>query len=89
MEKIIKENENNESLNSYYSCVVKTNKMIKEKYKNKIPNTFQCLMKSSKQMTLMRKGVIPRRDIDKVLETLEKEMKEQINSNEVIHKNKE
>lgn len=41
---IIKDKQNNEVIKSYYSCVVKTNEMIKEKYKNKIPNQLQSLI---------------------------------------------
>lgn len=73
LEEIIKANPNNKVLKSYYSCVVKTNEMIKEKYKNKIPNPVQCFRRSLKQMRFMRDGKLPKRDINVFLDNLDKE----------------
>ncbi|WP_207710283.1 hypothetical protein [Clostridium sp. C2-6-12] len=36
LKEVIKSNPNNEAIKSYYYCVVKTNEMIKTKYKNNI-----------------------------------------------------
>lgn len=76
LEAIEKANPNNKVLKSYYSCVVITNRMIKEKYKNKIPNAVQSFRQSLKEMKLMREGKLPKRDINEFLNELDKETKE-------------
>lgn len=53
LEDNIKANPKNKDLKVYYFCVVKTNKMIKEKYKKKIPNPVQSLRQSLKEMGMI------------------------------------
>jgi hypothetical protein len=77
LEAVLKANPNNKVLKSYYSCVVKTNQMIEEKYKYKIPNPVQSLRQSLKEMKYMREGKLPKRDINVFLDNLDKEIKEE------------
>lgn len=46
----IKENPNIKCLKPYYSCLIKTNEMIKEKYKDKRPNPVQSFRQSLKEI---------------------------------------
>ncbi|WPC42824.1 hypothetical protein [Clostridium sp. JS66] len=77
LEDLVKINYSNKGLKSYYSCVIKTNEMIKEKYKNKIPNPIQSFRQSLKEMKLMRDGEMPKPDIKVFLDKLDKEIKEE------------
>ena len=76
LEAIEKANPNNRVLKFYYSCVLKTNRMIKEKYKNKVHNPAQAFRQSLIEMNLMREGKLPKRDINEFLDKLDKEIKE-------------
>lgn len=76
LEDFVKINYSNKALKSYYLCLIKTNEMIKKKYKNKIPNPVQSLRQSLKEMKLMREGKLPKPDIKVFLDRLDKEIKE-------------
>lgn len=77
LQDLVKINYSNKELKSYYSCLIKTNEMIKKKYKNKIPNSIQAFRQSLKQMKLMREGELPKPDIKVFLDKLDKEIKEE------------
>jgi len=51
---------------------------------SKSPNPVEYLRQSLKEMRLIREGKLPKRDIHKFLERLEKEIQEDIKSSEVV-----
>ncbi|MCB2299892.1 hypothetical protein [Clostridium tagluense] len=76
LEKVIEKKPNSKSLKSYYSCVLKTNNMIKKKYESKRVSPVDGLRQALREMKLIREGKLPKRDIHKFLNKLEKEIQE-------------
>lgn len=78
--KIIEGSPNDKFLNNYYVCLVRTNNLIKTKYRDIPPNPAQSLRISLIQMKLMREGILEKQDIHKFLNELKKESDDNVRS---------